>query len=196
MITLQEDLSINLSNRYTIDIIEDIEESTLRMVHNKLSEIHRSYSKTGSFLLANNMAENRNNIPGPNVDLNISSYGGSVYAGLGIYDLLNGKINRSFGAGYLMSMGFVLFLAGERRIITPNTSLMMHSVTGFTWNKVPLAEIDMKELKRIQNIMISIIQERTKIPDKYYTEAFINGKDVYITPKQALKWGIVHEITS
>ena len=73
------------------------------------------------------------------IDIYVNSYGGYCYDGLALYDFLRAcsyTTIKTHATGKIMSMGLVIYLAGDERYASPRASFMAHSVSGGTWGKL------------------------------------------------------------
>ncbi len=94
----------------------------------------------------------------------INSNGGSCYDGLALYD----RIRQSecnivtLGTGLVGSMALIVFLAGDERIVTENTTLLTHqtAISDFT-GKCAELKIEAKEVEKLEDMLLEIISERT-----------------------------------
>ncbi len=125
----------------------------------------------------------------------INSGGGEIYNGLALYDRIRAckKPVIMIGTGFIASMAFVLFLAGDRRLCTKNARFLNHQSCMQISGRVTDIEIEQAEIKLIENLCIDIISERTLLTSKKLKHDTKLG-DVYIGAEDALKMGIVHEI--
>ena len=103
------------------------------------------------------------------IEIHFSTWGGELNEALAIYDMLvacpcpiiivaNGKV---------MSAGLPIFLAGNVRIAYPNTRFMMHSLSHKTSGKLKDTEIDVKEGRFLNNLMVDILVKHTKKNKKF-----------------------------
>lgn len=95
----------------------------------------------------------------------ISSDGGYVYDGLGVYDSLRHSKSHIITKCYskACSMGFILFLAGDERILSKNASLMHHNLSGGTFGNINRIRNDITEMERLNKRLENIIIERTTL---------------------------------
>ena len=131
------------------------------------------------------------------IKLIINSFGGSVYDGLSLYDYIaNSKTPiHTISSGSSMSMGFIILLAGHKRYATKHSTIMYHEVSTFCWDKLEGIKREVEELKRLQDdILDTIVLERTKILKEKLIEVRNFKKDWFICPQDALKLGIIDEI--
>lgn len=126
----------------------------------------------------------------------LSSPGGSVYDGLAIYDFI--RICpcdvHIIASGPIMSMGFIIFLAGDTRRALPNTTFMMHSLSyspGETPKIVRNHEVDVIEGKRVNNILMDIMAQRTKQAKKYWYRKILHT-DFYLGVEEAKQLGVIY----
>jgi len=166
------DLGINLETR-TIDIDTDI-----------TSENVSIYKR------AIRVLENRDS-EAP-IKIFISSGGGSVYDGLGLYGaMIECKCPiHTFCEGYAMSMAFVLFLAGDKRDCYQDSVFMMHEVSGGARGKNFEIQDDSKEIDRLNGVLCKIISRHTKKPVSFWKKE-IKYSDKFYTKTMAKKLGIV-----
>jgi len=125
----------------------------------------------------------------------INSSGGEVYSGLALYDRI--KISpckiTTVGTGFVASMGLIIFLAGEERVITPNTVLLNHQVSGSSNGRTTDVNIDAKEHNRLEKLTTGIISTNTGLSVAKLKED-IKAGDKYITPAEALTMGYAHHM--
>ena len=103
--------------------------------------------------------------PEKDINLYINSPGGSVYAGLSIYDTMQMIPNDvcTFSVGLSASMGTILLTAGAKgkRYALPNSTMMMHSVSGGGGGTVADIQIQAKEMIRINDKLTKIMALNT-----------------------------------
>ena len=127
------------------------------------------------------------------IDIYVNSYGGYCYDGLALYDFLRAcsyTTIRTHATGKIMSMGLVIYLAGDERYASPRTSFMAHSVSGGAWGKVYELKTDVKESDRLNKVNLDIMEERTSKTKAWWTKE-IQYEDRYYDKKKALALGIV-----
>ena len=128
--------------------------------------------------------------PDKDISLYINSPGGSVSAGLAIYDTMQ-YIRPNVSTiclGMAASMGAVLLTAGAegKRLALPNAKIMIHQPMGGMQGQASDIEIHAKE------ILDEILAAHTKQPlDKIEADT---DRDYYMSSEEALKYGIVDKI--
>ncbi len=123
----------------------------------------------------------------------VNSFGGSVYDSLGLYDMLQ-NIScpvYTYAHSKIMSGALIVYLAGSKRYSLPYTTFMAHSVSsGGRDGKTYEQEIDVIESKRLNKIMIQILEDRTNKSKDFWFKK-IRTDDFYIDFSEALSYGIV-----
>ena len=123
------------------------------------------------------------------INLYINSPGGSVTAGMAIYDTMNYiKCDVStICVGMAASMGAFLLSGGAKgkRFALPNSEIMIHQPLGGTQGQATDMEIDVKHMLRIKENLISIMADNC-------------GKDCernnWMTAQQALEYGLIDRV--
>lgn len=134
--------------------------------------------------------------PDKDIFLYINSPGGSVTAGMTIYDTMQYiKCDVStICIGMAASMGAFLLAAGTRgkRKVLPNSEIMIHQPLGGTQGQVTDIEIHAKRYLAIKDKMNKILSERTG--QKLEKIKHDVERDYFMTAEEALAYGIVDEI--
>lgn len=130
------------------------------------------------------------------VSIYINSPGGSVTAGLAIYDtmqFLKCKIS-TYCVGQASSMGAVLLAAATKgqRYALPNSRIMIHQPWGGTQGKASDIQIQAQEIIRLKDIITSIIVKHTEQTNKK-VEADMD-RDFFMSADEAKKYGIVDKV--
>lgn len=134
--------------------------------------------------------------PDKDISLYINSPGGSVSAGLAIYDTMQ-YIRPNVSTiclGMAASMGAVLLTAGAegKRLALPNAKIMIHQPMGGMQGQASDIEIHAKEILKTRAKLNEILAAHTKQPlDKIEADT---DRDYYMSSEEALKYGIVDKI--
>jgi ATP-dependent Clp protease protease subunit len=134
--------------------------------------------------------------PEREIQLYINSPGGEIYPGLAIYDTM--QIVRApistIAVGWTASLGTVLLAAGRkgRRFALPHATIHMHPAGGGARGYAPDVEIQYKELKRMQDLLLSILSRHTGQPAEKLAEDF--DRDHFMDAQRAVEYGIVDEV--
>jgi len=131
------------------------------------------------------------------IKLLINSPGGSVEDGQMVVDsiLTSRAPIVTVALGKAMSAAFDIFLAGDRRIVYPNTILMMHSGSSrFETQTLPQINQEADLHRRYFDRWSNWYASRTKIDQKSWYNMLSTGLNYYYFPEEALKNGLVHEV--
>jgi ATP-dependent Clp protease protease subunit len=130
------------------------------------------------------------------INMYINSPGGSIYAGLAIYDTmqwLRPEIS-TVCMGMAMSMGAVLLAAGTKgkRYCLPNSTMLIHQPLGGAEGQATDIEITAREILRLRRSIYEILAKHTG----QTVERIMHDSDrnYYLTPQQAVEYGLVDDI--
>ncbi len=134
--------------------------------------------------------------PNKDIHLYINSPGGSVTAGLAIYDTMQyvSPDVVTICIGMAASMAQVLLCAGTpgKRYALPHSRILMHQPTGGTQGQSTDIEIYTREMLRIRDMLYEIIAKHTnKDIEKIRKDA---DRDYYMSSEEALEYGIIDKI--
>lgn len=134
--------------------------------------------------------------PDKDIFLYINSPGGSVSAGLAIFDTINFiKCDVSTCCiGLAASMGAFLLASGTKgkRFALPNSEIMIHQPLGGAQGQASDIEIQAKHIQKIKEKINRILSERTGQPlEKVEKDT---DRDFYMSAEQALEYGLIDKI--
>ena len=134
--------------------------------------------------------------PDKDIDLYINSPGGSISAGMAIYDTMNFiKCDVStICIGMAASMGAFLLSAGAKgkRIALPNSEIMIHQPLGGMQGQASDIKIHADHIIKIKEKMNRILAENT---GKSYEQVCLDtDRDNYLSAKEALEYGIIDKV--
>lgn len=134
--------------------------------------------------------------PKKDISLYINSPGGSISAGLAIYDTMQFVQPDivTIAMGMAASMAQVLLTAGTKgkRFALPNARILMHQPMGGTQGQATDIEIYTKEMLRIRSSLFDIIAKHTGKDAKQIKKDA--DRDFYMTAEEALEYGIIDKI--
>jgi ATP-dependent Clp protease protease subunit len=138
------------------------------------------------------------NDPKKDIHFYINSPGGSVSAGLAIYDTmqwLTCDVN-TYCVGMAASMGAVLLCAGTKgkRFALPNADIMIHQVLGGAEGQASDVEIRVKHMLRLKQRLNTLIGHHTGQP--YETVEKACDRDNFMTAAEAKAFGLVDEVVA
>ncbi len=126
----------------------------------------------------------------------INSPGGSVSAGLAIYDTMNFiKADvQTIAMGMAASMGSFLLTAGEKgkRFALPNAEIMIHQPLGGAQGQATEIEIAARHILQTRERLNKILAERTGQPMEVIERD--TDRDNYMTAQQAKEYGLIDEV--
>jgi ATP-dependent Clp protease protease subunit len=134
--------------------------------------------------------------PDRDIWLYINSPGGSVTAGLGIYDTMH-HIRPDVATvcvGMAGSMATPILAGGAKgkRYSLPHSTIHMHPAGGGARGYAPDVEIMARELLRLQQLVRELLAKDTGQPIERIAKDF--DRDLFMTPEQAKEYGIIDEI--
>jgi len=134
--------------------------------------------------------------PDKDINLYINSPGGSVTAGLAIYDTMQyvKPPLSTICIGQAASMGAVLLAAGAqgKRYALPNARIMIHQLSGGYQGQASDIEIQAKEALRLKSRLNEILARHTKQPIERIEKD--SDRDYFMGPGEAKEYGLVDEV--
>jgi len=130
------------------------------------------------------------------IQIYINSPGGSVYAGLGIYDTmqyLKPDIS-TICTGMAASMAAVLLCAGakEKRFALPHARVMIHQPMGGTQGQASDIEIEAKEIQKLKKELFEIISLHSGQPFEQVWKD--SDRDYWMIAQEAKEYGMIDEV--
>lgn len=134
--------------------------------------------------------------PGKDIQIYFNSPGGSVYAGLGIYDTMQYVSSdiATICTGMAASMAAVLLCAGEKgkRSALTHSRVMIHQPMGGAQGQASDIEITTREIMKIRDELYNIIADHTGKDFKKVEKD--SDRDHWMTSDEALAYGMVDEV--
>lgn len=130
------------------------------------------------------------------IHLYLNTPGGSVYAGLGIYDTMQFVMAKvaTICTGLAASMGAILLVAGEKgmRAALPHSRVMIHQPLGGVQGQASDIEITAKEIIKLKDELYTILSAHTgKTVDLIRQDA---DRDHWMTAQEALDYGMIDRV--
>ena len=136
--------------------------------------------------------------PEQDIHLYVNSPGGSVTAGLAIYDTMQYVTPdvSTMCVGQAASMGAVLLTAGApgKRFALPHSRIMLHQPLGGVQGQAADIDIHAREVLRIRQELNNILVKHTGQTLKRIEKD--TDRDMFMTSKQALEYGVIDEVIS
>lgn len=134
--------------------------------------------------------------PGKDVSIYINSPGGSVYAGLGIYDTMQyiSSDVSTICTGMAASMAAVLLVAGEKgkRFALKHSRVMIHQPMGGAQGQASDIEITAREIKKLKHELYTIIAEHSGQPFERVEKD--SDRDYWMTSEEAAAYGMIDKV--
>lgn len=169
------DNNVNFKER-VIYLNEDVEDSSLELVEKALDEFDRNSDQP--------------------VRIEISSYGGSVYAMLGIVDRMRASpctiVTRGFGK--IMSAATFILAAGDERYMGKNSWLLIHEISDWLKGSLSELKIELKHTAMLEKRMNKLYVELSKGKTSIQTFEKMCEKNSYLDAEQTLALGLIDEI--
>ena len=130
------------------------------------------------------------------INIYLNTPGGSVYAGLGIYDTMQfiGSRVATICTGMAASMGAVLLVAGEKgmRAALPHSRVMIHQPLGGIQGQASDIEITAKEILKLKDELYQIISDHSgQTVEKIRQDA---DRDYWMKAQEALDYGMIDKV--
>ena len=130
------------------------------------------------------------------IQIYVNSPGGSVYAGLAIYDTMQyiSSDVATICTGMAASMGAVLMTAGEKgkRTALPHSRIMIHQPLGGAQGQASDIEITYKEISKLKKELYDILAQHSGQPyDKIEKDS---DRDYWMTAEEAKEYGMIDEV--
>lgn len=134
--------------------------------------------------------------PGKDVSIYINSPGGSVYAGLGIYDTMQyiSSDVATICTGMAASMAAVLLVAGEKgkRFALTHSRVMIHQPMGGAQGQASDIEITAREIRKLRDELYHIIANHSGQPfDRVERDS---DRDYWMTAQEACDYGMIDKV--
>lgn len=127
------------------------------------------------------------------IHLYVNSPGGSITAGLAIYDTMRYVNNdvATYCIGQASSMAAVLLAAGakEKRFALPHSRIMLHQPWGGVQGQAADISIQAREIDRLKKVLNDILVEHTGQSIKQIEKD--TDRDFFMTPEEAKEYGII-----
>lgn len=134
--------------------------------------------------------------PKKDIIMYINSPGGSVTAGLAIYDTMRHVRTKvhTLCVGQACSMAAVLLASGDKRSLLPSSRVMIHQPSGGAEGKETDIVISAREITRMRSMLSNILSKHTGKSVKTIENDI--ERDRFMSAEEALKYGIADDILS
>jgi len=167
-----------------------------RLLNDRIIMLHDQVNDTTASLIVAQLLYLEGQDPTKDISLYINSPGGSVSAGLAIYDTMQYiKCDVStICMGMAASMGAFLLAAGAKgkRYALPNSEIMIHQPSGGAQGQATDIMIHTNHILHIKKRLNTILSENTGKP--YEQVAADTERDNFMTAQQALEYGLIDKV--
>lgn len=134
--------------------------------------------------------------PGKDISIYLNTPGGSVYAGLGIYDTMQyiSSDVSTICTGMAASMGAVLLVAGAtgKRFALQHSRVMIHQPMGGAQGQASDIEITAREIQKLKKELYSIIAQHSGKPYEQIEKD--SDRDYWMTAVEAKEYGMIDDV--
>ena len=134
--------------------------------------------------------------PGKDISIYLNSPGGSVYAGLGIYDTMQfiGSEVSTICTGMAASMAAVLLVAGQKgkRFALKHSRVMIHQPMGGAQGQASDIEITAREIQKLKKELYTIIADHSG--NEYEKVWNDSDRDYWMTAQEACEYGMIDKV--
>ena len=133
---------------------------------------------------------------GKDINIYINSPGGSVYAGLGIYDtmqFIKSDVS-TICTGMAASMAAVLLVAGQegKRSALPHSRVMIHQPLGGVQGQASDIEIEAREIQKLKKELYTIIADHSHTDyEKVWNDS---DRNYWMTAEEAREYGMIDQV--
>lgn len=122
------------------------------------------------------------------IRLYINSFGGSVYDGLALIDVIKRSKTpvHTICIGSCMSMGLWIWLAGSKRLVGEYATLMFHDISAYAVDKTEGIKQELKEMLRLQEMLIADITENSLVKEETLRDYILRKAEWFIPAEEAL----------
>ena len=169
----------------TIFFYSDVTEQSALELNQALYEVDAKLKSTTNFLGPNFT---------PHIKLRINSYGGSLFAGLAILDVIRNLKSEvhTYVDGAAASAATIISIAGTQRFIGKNSMMLIHQLSTGNYGKYTELEDDMENNRRLMKMIKDIYKQYTKVPMKNIDE--ILKHDLWFDSAKCLEFGLVDKV--
>lgn len=127
----------------------------------------------------------------PLIRVHIMSEGGCIFAGMNMMNVLeNSRVKiHTIAQGSCCSAATFMLLGGSERRMGKNAYVLIHQISTEMWGNYQDLKHELKSTDKFMKMLKKMYLEKTKIPEKMLKK--LMKKDIYLSPKDCLKYEIV-----
>lgn len=125
----------------------------------------------------------------------INSNGGNAYDSFALADIIKTSKTPVYtiAIGWCMSGGLLIFMAGKKRFVGENATLMFHDVTGWVNDKTEGIKQELEESKRLSKMYCNLITYNSLVKQETLNDYIIRKAEWFIPAEEAINLKIAHE---
>lgn len=130
----------------------------------------------------------------PNIRIHIMSDGGDIFAGMTLMNTLESSRVKviTIAQGSCCSAATFMLLGGAERKMGKNAYVLIHQISTEMWGNFQELKHELKSTDKFMKMLKNMYLEKTQIPEKKLKK--LMKKDIYLNPRDCLKYGIVHAL--
>lgn len=130
----------------------------------------------------------------PSIRIHIMSDGGDIFAGMTLMNTLESSRVKviTIAQGSCCSAATFMLLGGAERKMGRNAYVLIHQISTEMWGNFQELKHELKSTDKFMKMLKRMYLEKTQIPEKMLKK--LMKKDIYLSPKDCLKYGIVHAL--
>lgn len=130
----------------------------------------------------------------PNIRIHIMSDGGDIFAGMTLMNTLESSRVKviTIAQGSCCSAATFMLLGGAERKMGKNAYVLIHQISTEMWGNFQELKHELKSTDKFMKMLKRMYLEKTQIPEKMLKK--LMKKDIYLNPRDCLKYGIVHAL--
>jgi len=130
----------------------------------------------------------------PIIRVHIMSDGGDIFAGMTLMNTLESSRVKvvTIAQGSCCSAATFMLLGGAGRKMGRNAYVLIHQISTEMWGNFQELKHELKSTDKFMKMLKKMYLEKTKIPEKMLKK--LMKKDIYLNPRDCLKYGIVHAL--
>jgi len=130
----------------------------------------------------------------PIIRVHIMSDGGDIFAGMTLMNTLESSRVKviTIAQGSCCSAATFMLLGGAERKMGRNAYVLIHQISTEMWGNFQELKHELKSTDKFMKMLKRMYLEKTQIPEKMLKK--LMKKDIYLSPKDCLKYGIVHAL--
>lgn len=130
------------------------------------------------------------------IKITIDSYGGNIYCGMALVNLIEVSTTPvyTYCYGKAMSMGLALFVVGHKRFAHPLCTFMQHQLSGGTNGELMTMVESVEESVRLNNMLEDLLVRKTNIDKVKLVQLKTTKTNWFFTGEEAVKLGVADKL--